>query len=84
MRHVFRWNPMSELRDFEIGLASRLTVATVNLVLESCPKLQRLARLSGWGGVTAEQAASLRREARLRNLDLVFDDDDEKSRLAVA
>ena len=79
MEHLLSLSSFEHLRELEISNGRRLTVNTVNLIVQSCPQLRRLARLSKWGGVTKEQISTITKEARARNFDLKFDyyDDDD-------
>jgi len=53
-----------------------LTIIAANILIQACPKLKRLGRLSNWGGVEKDQVAAVAKEIRTRNLDIVLDPQD--------
>ena len=46
-------------------------------VLQNCPNLQRLRRISNWGKIDPDQIRTIRKEIKARNFDLIIDDGDD-------
>ena len=64
------WNPMLNLEEFEVSRAVRLSLLTLNLLIERCPRLKRVGRLGCGGGVEKREIDALRKELKRRNVEL--------------
>ena len=71
---LFEWNPLVDLTEFHIGKSDNLSLVAANVIIEKCPNLKRLGKLSSWLKVTKEEFLSIQKEINLRNYDLILDD----------
>ena len=67
---LFEWNSMQNLTALHIGKAANLSLVVANVLLEKCPQLRKLGRLSSWRLITSKELSSFQQEIRLRNYDI--------------
>ena len=67
---LFEWNDMRNVRSLNIGKSAKLTLVAANIILEKCPNLKSLGRISSWKQVTAKELELFQQEIRLRNYDI--------------
>ena len=46
---------------------------SANCLIQSCPALRYIGRISSWGGVAREELQAMQREAGARNLDITLE-----------
>lgn len=61
---------LKEIEEIRILRSYELTMRAVNLLLDSCPKLNILAEMDGWEGISQLELTQLRKRIREENLDL--------------
>lgn len=66
------WGPLLHLRKFQLINGPHLTLLAANIMIQACPALEVLGRLSSWGGVEREELEMMRDEVRARNLRLTI------------
>ena len=71
----FKWNDLKTISELKIRNGSNLSLSALNEVIHRCPKLRKIGQVSTWGKVTKHQLETIRNEIKLRNFDLVIDDD---------
>ena len=71
----FKWNDLKTINELKIRNGSNLSLSALNEVIHRCPKLRKIGQVSSWGKVTKHQLETIRNEIKLRNFDLVIDDD---------
>ena len=72
---LFKWNDLKTINELKIRNGSNLSLNALNEVIHKCPKLRKIGQISTWGKVTKHQLETIRKEIKLRNFDLVIDDD---------
>ena len=72
---LFKWNDLKSINELTIRNGSNLSLNALNEVIHKCPKLRKIGQISTWGKVTKHQLETIRKEIKLRNFDLVIDDD---------
>jgi len=68
---LLSWNTMQYLEQIEIVNGPRLSMMAANSLIQACPNLKCIGKVSCWGKVEGEELLTMQREIRSRNLDLV-------------
>ena len=74
VRSYFNVNPMVKLKKFNVASGERLSIHTVNFLVEKCPNLERISTLRNWMKISKDEFDVLKKEIKLRNLNLTFDE----------
>merc|ERR1711962_1204977 len=53
------WSPLQCLRKFELKSGPHLTLMAANILIQACPNLQEVGRVTTWGGVEKEELESI-------------------------
>ena len=75
---LFRWNDLKSIKELKIINGANLSLNTLNEVIHNCPKLHKVGQISTWGKLNKHQLEIIRNEIKLRNFDLVIDNDTNK------
>ena len=63
---------MKALQRIELMSGPHLTIMAANMLIQTCPVLKYIGRVSSWGRVDREEVEAVQGEIRRRNLDLVL------------
>ncbi len=61
---------LAEVEEIRILRSYELTMRSVELLLDSCPRLRVLTEMDGWDCIRGEELERLRHRIRKENLDL--------------
>ena len=75
MTTFFQWNPLKLLTELKITKGTKLSIDALNQVIQNCPELRKLGQVSTWGKINKHQLEAIRKEIKLRNFDLVIDNE---------
>ena len=75
MTTLFSWNGLKILTELKIIKGANLSINTLNQVIQNCPELRKLGQVSTWGKINKYQLETIRKEIKLRNFDLVIDNE---------
>ena len=70
---LLSWNPMKSLERMELMSGPQLTIMAANMLIQACPVLKYIGKVSTWGRVDREEMEAVQAEIRRRNLDLVLE-----------
>jgi len=76
---VLAKNSLSKLESIEIHKCTKVTMHGIELLLANCDRLTRLTDMTYFEGVTPEEIEKLKARIKETNLNIVFDDVEEKN-----
>lgn len=70
MKRILSKNPMNKLEELKILYSHDLSMETVQLLMQNCENLHRLAELESWQGITPDELNLFREELKKSNTNL--------------
>lgn len=70
MKRILSKNPMTKLEELKILYSHDLSMETVQLLMQNCEHLHRLAELESWQGITPDELNLFREELKKTNTNL--------------
>ena len=67
------WNPLQSLVNFTLTPGPHFTLMAANILIQACPRIQYIGKVSTWGRVEREELVAFKREIVARNMELTID-----------